>query len=280
MITDVLWARKIFSEIASLEESLFPLDRAALAIPLEDYPSVDIDACLRELDRLAVNADVLAGNNRNPLNLLESLNEAIFVQEGLRGNTEDYYDPRNSFLNEVLDRKLGIPISLSIIYMEVARRINLPILGVGLPGHFIVKYEDQNHHVLVDPFNQGRFLTEAQCQELLDRVYGGSVTIQPAFMQPMEKKAIISRMLFNLKGIYYQKEDYYRALGIVERILLLNPGIPSEIRDRGLLYMHTSLFAEALADLEQYLSVATAPSDESFVKGHIRLLRGIVSCEN
>lgn len=276
----MLRARKIFSEIASLEEDLFPLDRAALAIPLEDYPTVDIDACLRELDRLAASADMLAGNNRDPLNLLECLNEVIFVQEGLRGNTEDYYDPRNSFLNEVLDRKLGIPISLSIIYMEVARRISLPILGVGLPGHFIVKYEGQNRRVLVDPFNQGRFLTEDQCQELLDRVYGGSVTVQPAFLQPMEKKAIISRMLFNLKGIYYQKEDYYRALSIVERILLLNPGIPSEIRDRGLLYMHTSLFAKALADLEHYLEVATAPSDDSFVKGHLRLLRGIVSCEN
>lgn len=280
MITDVLHARKVFSEIASLEENLFPLDRAALAIPLEDYPGVDIDACLRELDRLAASADVLAGNNRDPLNLLECLNEVVFVQEGLRGNTEDYYDPRNSFINEVLDRKLGIPISLSVIFMEVARRVNLPIQGIGLPGHFIVKYEDTSRRVLVDPFNQGRFLTEDQCQELLDRVYGGSVTVQPAFFQPMEKKAIISRMLFNLKGIYYQREDYYRALCIVERILLLNPGIPSEIRDRGLLYMHTSLFAEALADLEHYLSVAAAPSDDAFVKGHIRLLRGIVSCEN
>ena len=280
MINDVLQAEKVFSEIASLEENIFPLDRAALAIPLEDYPGMDMDGYLRELDRLAANADVLAGENRDPLNLLECLNEIIFVQQGIRGNTEDYYDPRNSFLNEVLDRKLGIPISLSVIYMEVARRINLPIQGVGLPGHFIVKYEDEERRVLVDPFNQGRFLTEDQCQELLDRVYGGSLTVQPAFLQPMEKKAIISRMLFNLKGIYYQREDYYRALSIVERILLLNPGIPSEIRDRGLLFMHTSLFAKALADLEHYLSAAAAPTDESFVNGHIRLLRGIVGCEN
>ena len=259
MINDVLQAEKVFSGIASLEENIFPLDRAALAIPLEDYPGMDMDGYLRELDRLAANADVLAGENRDPLNLLECLNEIIFVQQGIRGNTEDYYDPRNSFLNEVLDRKLGIPISLSVIYMEVARRINLPIQGVGLPGHFIVK------HVAVG-------------QEIL--VYGGSLTVQPAFLQPMEKKAIISRMLFNLKGIYYQREDYYRALSIVERILLLNPGIPSEIRDRGLLFMHPSLFAKALADLEHYLSAAAAPTDESFVNGHIHLLRGIVGCEN
>jgi regulator of sirC expression with transglutaminase-like and TPR domain len=222
----------------------------------------------------------LIGSNRNPHNVLESLNEVIFVREGLLGNQEDYYDPRNSFLNEVLERKRGIPISLSVIYMEVARRIGFPIEGLGLPGHFIVKYEDEARRILIDPYNQGRCITEEQCQELLDRVYGGAVSVQPAFLQPMGRKAIITRMLFNLKGIYYQKEDYAHALAVVERILILNPGVPSELRDRGLLYMHTSLFAKALADLEYYLGIAAAPADAAFVQGHIRLLRGIVSCEN
>jgi len=280
LISDALRATRVFAEIASLDEAAFPLDRAALAIPLEDYPGLDIDHYARELDRLAASTDVVLGSNREPLNVLESLNDVIFVREGLHGNTEDYYDPRNSYVNEVLDRKLGIPISLSVIYMEVARRINFPLLGVGLPGHFIVKYEDPDHHILVDPFNQGRFLTNQQCQELLDRVYGGSVEVQPAFLQPMGRKAIVTRMLFNLKGIFYQKEDYHRALSVVERILMLNPGTPSEVRDRGLLFMQTSLFARALADLEHYLAIATAPPDESFVQSHIRLLRRIVSCEN
>jgi regulator of sirC expression with transglutaminase-like and TPR domain len=280
VITDQLRAIRAFSEIASLDENLFPLDRAALAIPLADYPELDIEHYLRILDRLAASVEVLIGSNRDPHNVLESLNEVIFVREGLLGNQEDYYDPRNSFLNEVLDRKRGIPISLSVIYMEVARRIGFPIEGLGLPGHFIVKYEAPGRRILIDPYNQGRFLTEGQCQELLDRVYGGAVAVQPAFLQPMERKAIISRMLFNLKGIYYQKEDYPHALAVVERILMLNPGVPSEVRDRGLLYMHTSLFAKALADLEYYLGIAAAPADEAFVRGHIRLLRGIVSCEN
>jgi len=280
VITHVLRANRAFSELAALDENLFPLDRAALAIPMEDYPDLDIDHYSRELDRLAATTDVVLGSNREPLNVLESLNDVIFVREGLHGNTEDYYDPRNSYLNEVLDRKLGIPISLSVIYMEVARRINFPLVGVGLPSHFIVKYEDASRRVLIDPFNQGRFLTDQQCQELLDRVYGGSLEVQPAFLQPMGKKEIITRMLFNLKGIYYQKEDYHRALSVVERILMLNPGTPSEVRDRGLLFMQTSLFAKALADMEYYLSIATAPPDESFVRSHIRLLRRIVSCEN
>ncbi len=204
----------------------------------------------------------------------------LFIQEGLRGNSDDYYDPRNSFLNEVLDNKTGIPISLSVIYLEVARRINFNIHGVAFPSHFIVKYSAGGQEILIDPFNLGRFLTADDCQELLDRVYGGSVEMQPTFLQAMSKKAIVSRMLYNLKGIYYQKDENQKALSVVERILMLNPGTLSEIRDRGLLFMQTSLFARALADLEFYLENSPAPEDRSYVEGHIRTLRGILSCPN
>jgi len=232
------------------------------------------------LDTLAARTEVLVGQDRSNSNVLNCLREILFVQEGLRGNAEDYYDPRNSFLNDVLDRKLGIPITLSLIYIEVARRIGFPAFGVGFPGHFIVKHTDSERELLIDPFNAGRILTESHCQELLDRVYGGAVQIQSSFLQVMGKKAIISRMLFNLKGIYYQKEEYPKALSVVERILMLNPGTPSEIRDRGLLYMQTSLFAKALADLECYLATAISPQDASNIEGHIKTLRSIVSAAN
>jgi len=235
---------------------------------------------LSKLDTLAARVEVLLGDDRSPLNVLEALNEVLFIQEGLRGNTEDYYDPRNSFLNSVLETKNGIPISLSVIYIEVARRINFEMKGVGFPSHFIVKYSGPEREILVDPFNLGRFLTTEDCQELLDRVYGGSVQMQPIFLQAMEKKGIVSRMLYNLKGIYYQKEEQQKALNVVEQILLLNPGTLSEIRDRGLLYMQTSLFAKALADLEFYLSHAPAPEGRSYLEGHIKTLRSIVSCPN
>jgi regulator of sirC expression with transglutaminase-like and TPR domain len=280
LITDVLKARKAFAEISAVDEPFFPLDRAALTFSLEDYPGLNIEEYLRRLDTLAARAEVLIGQDRSVSNILNCFHEILFVQEGFRGNTEDYYDPRNSFLNEVMDRKLGIPISLSVVYIEVARRINFPVFGVGFPGHFIVKYRDGERDILIDPFNGGHFLTEKNCQELLDRVYGGAVPIQPSFLQAMNKKAVISRMLFNLKGIYYQKEEYPKALAVVERILMLNPGTPSEIRDRGLLYMQTSLFAKALADLEYYLANASSPQDASNIQGHIKTLRLIVSSVN
>jgi regulator of sirC expression with transglutaminase-like and TPR domain len=280
VIINALKARKIFSELAALDEDLFALDRAALALGLEEYPNLDIDSYLRRLDILAGRTEVLAGQHHSVETVIQCLNEVLFVQEGLRGNSEDYYDPRNSYLNEVMDRKAGIPISLSVIYIEVARRLDFPVQGVGLPGHFILKCSSAEQDLYIDAFEQGKILSMKDCQEFLDRIYGGTITIHPTLLQPMDKKAIITRMLFNLKGIYYQKEEFDKALAIVERILLLNPGISTEIRDRGLLYMQTSLFAKALADLEYYMNNAPAPEDGSSIQNHIKTLRSIVGSTN
>jgi regulator of sirC expression with transglutaminase-like and TPR domain len=280
VIAESLMARSTFLQLAALDESVFPLDRAALAIGLEEYPALEIGDYLRRLDTLAMRTEVFAGEDRSVGNLLECLHEVLFVQEALRGNTEDYYDPRNSFLNEVLDRRQGIPISLSVIYIEVARRISLPVEGVGFPGHFLVRCMDGEREIFVDPFNNGRVLTIKDCQELLDRIYGGAVPVQPAFLSPMEKKAVITRMLYNLKGIYYQREEHQKALTVVDRILMLNPGTPSEIRDRGLLYMQTSLFSKALADLEFYLQRTHSPEDVSYIQAHIKTLRRVVASPN
>jgi len=280
LIQGILRARQAFAELVTLDEAVFPLDRAALTIALEEYPWIDVEEQLRRLDTLAARAEVFAGQSRSCDNLLAALNQALFVQEGLRGNTEDYYDPRNSFINEVLDRKVGIPISISAIYIEVGRRIGMKLEGVGFPGHFLVKHSEANQETLIDPYNGGRIMTMMHCQELLDRIYGGSVTVQPAFLQGMDKKAIVTRMLFNLKGIYYQRDEHQKALSVVERILVLNPGLPSEIRDRGLLYMQTSLFAKALADLESYLGATSAPEDSANIENHIRILRRVVAAEH
>jgi regulator of sirC expression with transglutaminase-like and TPR domain len=280
LIQSVLKAQQKFREIAALEESVFPLDRAALAIGLEEYPELKIDEYLKKIDSLAARVEVLVGEDRSVSAVLEGLKEVLFVQEALKPNQEDYYDPRNSFINDVLDRKVGIPISLSVIFMEVARRLDFPVYGVGFPGHFLVKVHENQRELLIDVFNRAKIITEKDCQELLDQIYGGSVAIQPSFLQSMSKKSIISRMLFNLKAIFYQREDYYKALTMVERILMLNPGTPSEIRDRGLLYMQTSLFAKALADLNYYLQAAPSPDDASYIEGHIQTLRKIIAAGN
>jgi regulator of sirC expression with transglutaminase-like and TPR domain len=273
-------AQHKFSQIAALDESVFPLDRAALALGLEEYPGLDIDDYLQRLDTLAARVEVIAGQDRSSAAVLEALREVLFVQEGLVGNKDDYYDPRNSYLNEVLDRKIGIPISLSVIVMEVARRIDFVIQGIGFPGHFLLKRTEGDRETLMDAFNRGKIVNQTECQELLDQIYGGSVSVQPSYLQPMDKKAIISRMLFNLKAIYYQREDYYKALSMIERILMLNPGMSTEIRDRGLLFMQTSLFAKALSDLEYYLANAPAAEDHSYIAAHIQTLRKIISANN
>jgi regulator of sirC expression with transglutaminase-like and TPR domain len=278
VILEAVKAHNSFLELAHLGEDAFPLDRAALAIALEEYPNLDVQAYLRKIDSLAASTEVLVGEDRSPVGIIECINEVLFVQEGLRGNAKDYYDPRNSFLNEVLDRKLGIPISLSVIYMEVAKRIDFPIKGIGFPGHFLVKHAADDHEIILDPFNRGKILTLNDCQELLDRVHAGAVQVNPLLLQPMEKRAIITRMLYNLKGIYAQKEQYQKTISVIDKILLLNPSTPSELRDRGLLYMHTSLFAKALADLESYLKTALVPDDQTNVEDHVRMLRKIV-CE-
>jgi regulator of sirC expression with transglutaminase-like and TPR domain len=280
VILSVLKAQQTFRDIAALDESVFPLDRAALAIGLEEYPDLNLDEYLKKIDALASRVGMMVGEDRTTSTLLEALKEVMFVQEALKPNQEDYYDPRNSFINDVLDRKVGIPISLSVIFIEVARRLSFPVYGVGFPGHFLVKVHENEKELLIDVYNRGKIINVNDCQDLLDQIYGGSVAIQQSFLQSMSKKSIISRMLFNLKAIYYQREDYYKALAMVERILMLNPGTPSEIRDRGLLFMQTSLFAKALADLNYYLETAPSPDDSSYIEGHIQTLRKIIAAGN
>lgn len=280
MIVETIKALQSFSKIAALGEEAFSLDRAALTIALEEYPHLDIQEYLRRLDTLAARAEVLAGIDRKAINIIESINEVLFVQEGLRGNSDDYYDPRNSYLNDVMDRRLGIPISLSVIYMELARRMDFPVDGIGFPGHFLVKHVAEDQEIVIDPYNLGRILTPTNCQELLDKIYEGGVSMNESMLHAMEKRTIITRMLYNLKSIHIQKERYTKALSAIEKILMLNPGVSSEIRDRGLMYMQTGLFAKALADLESYLERAIAPEDSSYIQKHIRMLRGIVSVSN
>ena len=281
MIIETLRARQSFSEIALLDEAALPLDRAASDNSAGGVSGVwtSRHTCEKWI-HLRRAQNVLIGVDRTAINMIEGINEVLYVQEGLRGNNDDYYDPRNSYLNEVLDRKLGIPISLSVIYMEVAKRIDFSIQGIGFPGHFLVKHVASDRDIIIDAFNMGRILTLNDCQELLDKIHKGSVEVNASLLQPMEKRTILTRMLYNLKGIYTQKEQYFKALSVIDKILMLNPWTPSELRDRGLLYMQTSLFAKALADLESYLTRAVAPEDSSYIQNHIRMLRSIVCASN
>jgi regulator of sirC expression with transglutaminase-like and TPR domain len=261
-------------------ESDIDLARANLLIAKEEYLDLNVEKYLEKLDKLAGIVRERVGKIREPLEIIHRMNQYLFEEEGFRGNTKSYYDPRNSFLNDVLDRKTGIPITLSTVYMEIGRRIELPIVGVGFPGHFLVKCLYENNDIVIDPFNKGAILSEEDCQARLDQVYGGTMTFQEHLLTAVTKKQMLTRMLQNLKGIYIQRQNYSKALSVVERILLIAPDIPNEIRDRGFLYCHLECPVQALADLERYIKMVPNAQDARSVQQNIQTLRKLVAVMN
>jgi len=246
---------KIFIEEASLKEEKTDLAMVTLLIAkCVEYPNLIIDEYLMRIDQMGAEIESrLGGANNDPLSLVDIINNYLFVEQEFHGNEDDYYDPRNSFLNDVMDRKTGIPITLSALYIELSSRVGLALDGVGFPGHFIVKYSGPGDEVLIDPFNRGRILSEKNCQDILNRMYGGSVQFQREMLTISTKKQIINRMLNNLKGIYVGSKDYQKALSIVELILDLTPHNSSEIRDRGLLYYKLECFHRHFMTLKHIL---------------------------
>ncbi len=203
----------------------------------------------------------------------------MFDELGFAPNVENYYDPRNSFLNEVLERRVGIPISLSILYIEVGRRIGLPLRGVSFPGHFLVKCKVNDGVVVLDPYCRGVSLSLHDLQQRLREVQGGEVSraIIAGMLVAANKKEIIARVLRNLKAIYLEHEDHAHALSIMEWIVTLSPQDALEIRDRGLLYAKLECSRAALEDLERYVELAPDADDLHAVRTHIMELQRAVS---
>jgi regulator of sirC expression with transglutaminase-like and TPR domain len=266
-------ARRQFAAVMAREENEIELDRAALLIAAEEYPHLEIEKYLAQLDLFASQARERQCAAAETFAPLLNLSHCLFDQLGFSGNAENYYDARNSFLNDVIDRRLGIPITLSVIYMEVARRLALPVEGVGMPGHFIVKCRDGEQEILIDPFHQGRILSAGDCQEKITQMYGDAVSFQPSFLNSVTKKQIIARMLQNLKGIYARVSDHHKTLSVIERILIINPEALTEIRDRGLVYFGLGRYQQSLADLETYLRRAPRAEDADTIKERINDLR-------
>ncbi len=264
----MLSPRSRFTAMVERTDESVDLAEAALLVAAEEYPQIAPVAYLRRLDLLAERVKDRLADESAPLLVLQEMNDVLFQQERFRGNTEAYYDPRNSFLNDVLDRRLGIPLTLSLVYLEVGWRLGLPLVGVNFPGHFLVRYVGEALQVTVDPFQGGRIRFEAEMQELLDRLYGGMVKLKPEFLRPATRKDMVVRLLSNLKGIYFNTHDDARALSAVERILLVRPDSAHEIRDRGVLLARKGRVDEAIQDLQQYLSAAPDARDV----GRVRLL--------
>jgi regulator of sirC expression with transglutaminase-like and TPR domain len=247
------------------------LARASLLVACDEYPELDLDPYLRRLDTMA--QAVRGRLGASPEAAVAGLNRVLFEEEGFRGNTREYYDPRNSFLNDVLDRRTGIPITLSTVYIAVGRRAGVAVHGVGLPGHFVVRVSTSGGGALVDPFHGGTVLTPQDCQDRLDRIYGGRVRMAADMLAPCPPRAVLSRTLRNLKAIYLKADDHERALRTAELLVLLSPGAVEEIRDRGLVLAALECYALAAADLEVYVQAAPQAPETPELRARIAQLR-------
>jgi regulator of sirC expression with transglutaminase-like and TPR domain len=255
------------------------LAEAALCIAADAYPGLDVASWLARLDALGRRAAVRVTPEQDVDAAASALAQFLFEEEGLRGNAEDYYDPRNSFLNEVLARRLGIPITLSVIFLAVAADTGLEARGVGLPGHFVVRAERGGRTRLLDPFHGGRLLDPADCAALVASAHPG-LRLDPRWLRPVGTREILVRMLANLKAVYTTRGDWARALGAVERILLLAPDSLPDLRDRGTLRAKLGSGAAAARDWEAYLHRAPDAPDAADVRGRLRALRQALAALN
>lgn len=255
----------------------FDFAEAALLVAAEEYPDLNVGRYLARLDEMGALARERIPE-AEPLALrLSALNRYLFGQEGFRGNSAEYYDPRNSFLNEVLDRKMGIPLSLSAVYLEVGRRSGLDLSGISFPGHFLVRAGDAEDDVIVDPFHEGALLSAEDCQKRLDRVYDGKLKLEPQMLEPVGPRPMLERLLRNLKSIYIRAEDYRRALGVLDLLLILDPRSAEDLRDRGLVYAALDCYAVAAADLEAHLVASPETADAAKVVSKIVELRRLAA---
>jgi regulator of sirC expression with transglutaminase-like and TPR domain len=250
-----------FAEMLSREDGKIELASACLQIAEDAYPGLDVDGYVGEIERFAKRLRARLAPDAAAEDRVIALNEFLFDDLGFSGNMDDYYDPRNSYLNEVLDRRTGIPITLAVLYMEIGRRIELPLEGVSFPGHFLVRLPLRGGTLVLDPFSGGVPQSEGELRERLKRVIprdaAGGVPVAELpldqFLEPASKRQILARVLRNLKGVYREKDKPERLLEVLNRMIIVAPESAAELRDRGLVYRRLECWRPALKDLADYL---------------------------
>ncbi|MFZ0733322.1 MAG: transglutaminase-like domain-containing protein [Candidatus Sulfotelmatobacter sp.] len=265
---------------SDIEDEKIDLIRASLVIARTEYPNLQIEEYAGRIEALARRVAAKAFDSPAQ-RTLPVLNQVLFEEAKLRGNREDYYDPRNSFLNDVLDRGLGIPIVLSIIYMEVARRVGLHLNGVGMPGHFLLKhYSHDGHETLIDCFNRGDVLSRQDCQNRLDEIYSGEMKLRPEFLHPISRRQILTRMLNNLKTVYLSTRNFRKALPIADLILVIYPRSAEDVKQRALLRYSMGMHGLAAEDLEEYLKMSPNASDAEEIRQMSLSIRRMIALMN
>jgi regulator of sirC expression with transglutaminase-like and TPR domain len=218
-----------FSDVVARDD--FALDHAALLIGAWDYPERDLESYRDMLDDIAGRCAPDVARAPNGIGRARAISEHLFDRLGFSGNASDYYDPKNSFLCEVIDRRQGIPISLSVVYLEVARRVGVLAQGVNFPGHFLVRVAIEDAWLFLDPYTRGRTLTPADLEELLRKTTTPNAVLEPSVIAAASKRQIVARMLVNLAGIYGRNGDLPRSLDVLERLAVLEPSNPRIARD-------------------------------------------------
>jgi len=257
-----------FCRQISLPDNNVDLLRAALLIGADEYPDLDVAHHVATLDAWAQEIGRRVAPGMDEQIQIRQLNKFLFRELGFSGNTGEYYDPRNSYINEVLERRRGIPISLSVVYMELGRRLGLDLVGVSFPGHFLVKLPYGGGEVVIDPYNGGISLSAEDLTDRLQGVFDVAIESPAPFLAPASNKHILIRMLANLKGIYQQQGKAAKIIPIITKILLVDPDRVSEYRDRGLMFNALECYNAALKDFQYYLH--HAPDDED--TGDVRQL--------
>ena len=235
-------------------------------------PEIDVTAEMARLDDLAAGASHRVGAAETPLGQINALNEHLFDELGFAGNMHEYYDPRNSLLNEVVERRLGIPITLSLLYIEIGARLGVPLAGVGMPGHFLVRHVDEGG-LYVDPFNRGVILSEMECRAQFEHINEG-MRWDPVFLAAVAPRSTVARMLRNLAAIWTQGEELALAERVLTLLIALQPSEAGHRRDRGMLRFRLGRSSEALKDLERYVDPLVRAPDAWYVRRMIERING------
>ena len=237
---------------------------------LLEYPDLDIDQYIKRINKIGMSLKESVNDVKNPTYLISMLNEHLFENLGFAGDDDDYYNPKNNFLNEVIDKKTGLPITLSVLYVEIAKFVGLDLKIVGFPSHILVKY---NEEMILDPFYDGRLLDIDDLQEILDTNFGGELEFQPEFLDEISSEQVLVRMTRNLKNSYVQSFVYDKALRCVDMVLAIEPESPDDIRDKGILEERMSNSDVALQHLNKYLEINPNAEDVDFILELIRSIK-------
>jgi regulator of sirC expression with transglutaminase-like and TPR domain len=272
-----------FAQAVARGDREIDLAQACLMIAQDAYPALDIGRYLGDIERLALRLRARMPQSSDAEERIVALNEFLFQDLGYRGNADDYYDPRNSYLNDVLERKTGIPITLSVLYMEVGHRVGLPLEGVSFPGHFLVRVRVRGGMIVLDPFAGGLPQSEAELRSRLKRVIPEGVADDvpvaelplDQFLEPASKRQILARVLRNLKSIYREIDKPEHMLAVLNRMLVLSPEASGELRDRGYVYQRLECWQPALKDLTEYLEREPDAPDLDDVRARMMELRGL-----